>query len=306
MIGAFVGFLCVAPGVPVAAEECALKQLEKVDYTEGPHGSVLVPMTFGDFPVLMKLDSGGGFSAIDKELADSLGVERDRLTPGGGVMYLDGANEELRDYARVSDFQIGRLKYSTPIDFLVIPGLPKHPKAPHYRGLIGLNLLRAYDVEIDFVGKKVAFFSQKHCHGQVVYWANEWVELPLKRRQTHSFVTVGLDGKDVEAMVDTGADVTVLSLSRAKDLFGLTPSSPGMKPDGTVVVMSGAQVKAYTYTFKKLDISGIAIQNPLVHIIDVEGESDELILGIDKLKHLRLYFAYGENKIYATSADAGL
>jgi predicted aspartyl protease len=292
---------------PAWANECRMARLTQVTYQEDLFGGVLVPVTIGGKKALMELDSGGGHSAISDSLAKELGIERKQFSPDAGVMFQDGANRSLLDYGRVMSFEIGSLKYAKPMDFLIIPDLPRNPGEAHIRGFIGLNILRGYNVEIDFARKKLGFYAKRVCPGKVVYWARDWVEIPLKVDEFHSIVTVTLDGKEVEAFVDTGADASMLSLDLATSLFGITKKSPGLKKDAEVIAMSGATLQSYTYTFQSLDIHGIAIEKPVVHLLEIEGKMAEtFILGIDLLRKFRLFFAYSENKIYATPANAGL
>jgi hypothetical protein len=290
---------------PAFAEDCKLVRLGQVTYQEDLFGGVLVPVTIGAKAVLMELDTGGGHSMIGESLASELAVERKQISLHSGVTFKDGADQRLRDYARVMSFEIGRLKYDKPMDFLIVPDVPKSPGEPHARGFIGLNVLRGFDVEIDFANKKVGFYSKRHCRGKVVYWAKEWVEIPLKRNEFHSIVTATLDGKEIEAFIDTGADASILSFNRAKELFGITKNSPGLEEDAEIIVLSGTKLQSYRYTFKSLDIHGIAIAKPDLLLLDTEGAGDTLILGIDLLQKFRLFFSYSENKIYATPANAG-
>ncbi|HXL98647.1 MAG TPA: hypothetical protein VN932_01870 [Rhizomicrobium sp.] len=90
---------------------------------------------------------------------------------------------------------------------------------------------------------------------------------------------------------------------------------------------TGAQQHSrYQYRFKRLALSGIAVKNPLIDLVpDAIGEASQrdlddeklqgyqgkeaihtpnLMVGLDVLRHLHLYIAYKEGKIYATAADA--
>jgi len=59
----------------------------------------------------------------------------------------------------------------------------------------------------------------------------------------------------------------------------------------------------FSYTFKTLVISGIAFENVPVHL--GEFEDKDLVLGMNELKFLRLYFAFKNNMIHLTAAEAG-
>ena len=67
---------------------------------------------------------------------------------------------------------------------------------------------------------------------------------------------------------------------------------------------TGARIQTYTYTFKELVISGIRFENVPVRLGDFDGQA-QVVLGMNEMKHLRLYFAFKEGVIYVTDANAG-
>jgi hypothetical protein len=67
-------------------------------------------------------------------------------------------------------------------------------------------------MDLDLSRSKLAFFSPDHCEGKVVYWANDYLELPLTIDPHHMMtIEVELDGKKLVALIDTAADATVIS-----------------------------------------------------------------------------------------------
>ena len=90
----------------------------------------------------------------------------------------------------------------------------------------------------------------------------------------------------------------------AARVFKLTPETPGVVEAGEVMVGTGTRVKTYKYTFKELVISGIRFENVPVLLGDF-GDTAQVILGMNEMKHLHLYFAFKEGRIYVTAANAG-
>lgn len=127
-------------------------------------------------------------------------------------------------------------------------------------------------------------------------------------------VPVELDGKDLDALLDTGATNTILTEKAASQYFDLKRDSPGMtRVDDTY----------YQRTFDTLDLNGLAISHPVVLIrnddmgyalklrpqtgtrLSSAGESNGLtsiILGMHELKHFRVFISYKEQKLYLTPA----
>jgi predicted aspartyl protease len=153
----------------------------------------------------------------------------------------------------------------------------------------------------------ISLFSQDHCKGAGVYWSDEAVTLTFRRKQgdpiAMPMVAADLDGETVRTLIDTGSTVTFLQLEHAKRRFGISPQSPGVEPDGSAQVPSGKSIETYRYMFKTLTISGIRFENVSVRLGNFDDA--DLVLGMNEIKKLRLYFAFKDQMIHITAADAG-
>jgi hypothetical protein len=170
-----------------------------------------------------------------------------------------------------------------------------------------------YDIELDFAGGKMNYFSRDHCPGKVVYWpAAAIAVVPIRfGDMQHLVLDVSLDGHPFRAMIDTGAPGTTLTMGEARRVFGLTPAD-GDKP--------------FEHVFQKLSFEGLEVANPhiavipdktgskdpnndfvtgsRVHRVDDADTSDPVMLiGMNILSKLHLYIAFSERKIYVTPAS---
>jgi hypothetical protein len=123
--------------------------------------------------------------------------------------------------------------------------------------------------------------------------------------------------------VDTGAPITLLRAPNAASDFDLRPESPGLeKFEGA----TDQSLVPYYHVFKTLTVGDITITNPAIGILNdaeqvsfrahhhdkidldpVYGSSlptSQINLGMDVLRKLHLYVAYGEKTLYVTAADA--
>jgi hypothetical protein len=263
----------------------------------------------------MVVDTGAPVSAIDPAVAKDLGVAERRIMEG---FFYNLAGEPFTYMALPHDFAIGDMRSKQQM-LMVWPSAMSRDGA--IGGAIAADLLRHYDVDIDFGAHKLNIFSQDHCPGKVVYWTSENVAVvPAHVINTgHVIVPVTLDGQSFNAMLDTGASSTFLSEKAAYSTFGLGAHSPDMIKVSDHGGPGG--VPLYRHTFKSLVLEGIAIGNPTVSIFDnmlqsrknmaphlgsrfgsVAGEQYELTLGLNELRHFHLYIAYKEQKLYITPA----
>jgi hypothetical protein len=192
-----------------------------------------------------------------------------------------------------------------------------------YVGVIGPNILREYDVDIDFGAPKLNLMSPDHCEGKVIYWqASAVAVVPIEVLKTgHIVLHVMLDGQPLVAMLDTGAWMTTITLPDAESDYGLKMGSPDTPRIGDLNDKVGAAT--YRHRFKTLDFDGIAVGNVDVAIIpdylkgkyktgpeigsrfsdnSESGEYPDMLIGMNVLKHLHIYIAYKEKKLYITPA----
>jgi len=186
---------------------------------------------------------------------------------------------------------------------------PSQVLSPDTMGMLGPDIMGAYDVEIDFAGGKLNIFSQDHCPGQVVYWTQSpYAAVPMKLdSDRHITIPVVLDGKALTAVADTGAARSFMNLDVAKAIFGLDEKNPALKSLGVVGINNVAATQLYRYPFQSLTFEGIQIHNPDIAITkgsDADKGEPDLLIGIGVLRQLHLYIAYKEQMLYLTPAEA--
>ncbi len=300
------------------AAECTLKLQSTFDLKREPDGRFLVPVTLEDHPLKLMLDTGDALSSIlTQATVDTLHLDSFAIQ----TKIIDAEGHVLDRGVEAKNFRLDHIKLDH-LYFWVSPWMRFGD--PEAAGLLGPDILHVFDVDLDPAANKLKLFSQDHCPGQVVYWTRDWVVSSIHvSRGGHILIKVELDGKTVDAWIDTGAARTILSASAAKDLFGLDANSPGALPVGESNDPTSAHV--FRYNFQNLSLSGIVVNNPHIVIIPDKmeaaqpkhvvgtllapsGDSDThmpaIIIGMNILSKLHIYIAYGEEKFYASAAGA--
>ena len=104
-------------------------------------------------------------------------------------------------------------------------------------------------------------------------------------------------------MIDTGSTETYLSQHVAEYLFGLNAASPGMQALGPFADKNGISLQAYRHQFASLKMGDITFDRPWLVIAPMINTGPDMILGrASQLHGLHLYFAYGEKRLFATTA----
>jgi predicted aspartyl protease len=263
-------------------------------------GHVVIPAAANGKDLTLGIDTGGYGTSLTKEGIARLGLpyaaRLGAIIPAGGGAWVSEGDVHL-DELRIGDLALDHIY------------LPEMEVLPTTDGLIGPDILARYDVEFDYAGKSVRLFKPHPCADHAVSWTDAYIVLPFTLTANgHVRVHVTLDGQDTDAILDTGAPISVLSTRDAQALFGLTTDSAKVEAAGPVSgpAWGGGPVHAYAATFKTLTIGGVTIPNPRMELIEGRNflgkDFATLVLGNDVLSHFHLTIAYRQQKLYLSGA----
>jgi predicted aspartyl protease len=282
--------------------ECALERVAQLPMTL-ISGHVTIAASANDKDLTLGVDTGGFGSSVTKEGAGRLGMAAPyaarlgAVVPGIGGLWTSEGNVRL-DTLRIGDLELDRIFLPVMVAF---PGVD---------GLIGPDILNHYDVEFDFGRKTFSLFKTHPCSDRTVTWTGTYIVIPFTlTRDGHIRVPVTVDGRNIDAILDTGAGISVMSMRDANDRFGLALDSPDVEAANPVSGLSWARpVNAYATTFKSLTIGGVAIPNPRIELTEGRNflghDFASLVLGNDVLSRFHLYIAYHQQKLYISDAQS--
>ena len=305
---ALIGAVLMALAVPAAAQDCGtLKTVAAVALQPSPSRlQEFVGVKLNGADKTFALDTGGYMTQVTPDTVAEL-----KLPAGGALTRLKfiGGTSNGSGGATVADFQLGTM-HAKDITMLVspIPGL-------NADGILAPDLFLAYDLDMDFGHDKLNFISSDHCPGKVVYWkADAVAQVPMRIVNGHYLIGIMLDGKPLTAIVDTGATRTSMGMTEAGRHFGLYANAPGMEPGPKF----NGSVASWMHKFEALSFDGVTIQTPNIAIMQSSAmdhdraaygahvigntQSADMILGMDIMRHLHIYIATKERKLYITPA----
>jgi len=301
----FAAFFAVAALVTATsalADPCTLVRATTVDMTLGANGSPMIPVTVEGKQLNFLIDTGGVWSGMTEAAVKKVGLP-ERLQPYSRQMMFGG--HIISKYTSANDISLGGLNAHS-LQFII---LPEGAVPPDIDGIIGIDVLAAYDADFDFGKKKFSLFSQTHCLGGVVYWtAGYFDRIPFKRSvdgSRHIELVANIDSKPANALIDTGASDTAMSLEYAESMLGVDPKSP----DLASLASSDGRVWGYRYPFKSFSFGNVAVANPKIDLVPngeahvFGGEAPVMVIGTNILSKLHVYVAYGESNVYVTAAD---
>ena len=171
-------------------------------------------------------------------------------------------------------------------------------------GLLGPDMLVNFDIDMDFGSNNLSYFSQQHCDGKVQWQGSDVAAIPFTMQSGHITVPVMIDGQMMNAIIDTGSPNTVVNLDTAGRVFNLTSLSAGMTSLGHMP--GNVFAILYKHSFGDMSFAGISIKSPSVTLMPdlSHGSLPDVIIGMDVLKNLHLYVAFGQKMIYVSKANS--
>ena len=315
----WLALLCLLALPPATAlgGSCTLARLGSVDFTI-VDGELVVPVTVSGRRARMRVEVASSHSRIDGEYVQPFGMKT-RYFPGFTVVRV--GDKRITQEAALTDFAVGPLRVAKA-EFLLIPSdrAPGSDSEPVI-GTLAMDVLGHLDFELDFANNRLNFYAQDHCPGGVVYWTNRYSSAALTRGPSGNFYfPLELEGKKVEASISTTSSGASLPTEVTRRLYGFDETSPGVESttdqDGHTVAhyramsisgdglsVKNARIELRTTKSHEVPCSLTTMQGPARYEGCLGGEAP-LLIGLDVVRHLHLYFATKERVLYFSDATA--
>ena len=285
-----VGFAAVVASVlgGCAASDrsgpCTMQEVGEIAVLSD-RGLPFVPVTVNGHKVAFLVDTGSFISTIDPAAAVSLG-----LSPAGsnhfGIAGIDG--ELKAAVVPVHDLEIGSLR-ARDVTFAAAGHFGKTIQGLPIVGLFGADFLSNYDVELDLPNRRIGLYVEAGaCGTSFDPWdvAASSVHFRLDP-SGHAIVPIGIDGASVEAVLDTGAQISVLDPS---DAHAAGASDAVLASDRSIVMrgIASMQVQAKLHRFSSMRIGDIETGSIAFAVMP----ADDPLLGENWLRHHTVWISY--------------
>ena len=232
LVAAFAGTMLLATAAQ-AQNDCPLDQLASLPITTLPGGAIAAPFKVDDRSVLLAIALQAPHSGLVGGVASAHSITAGNITFNGETV------------AAMTDAPAGSA------------------------GMIGMDLLRRFGVELDVQHATLLLFAHPQCPGPgVVHWTSQYTVVPMHiDADGHVIAQLTLDGRPANVELSTA------------------PGHLAMRAPGAV---------------KALGIGAIALNNPQVVAANDIAPGADARIGLDELKNLHLFFSFGEGKLYVT------
>ncbi|HEY9131491.1 MAG TPA: aspartyl protease family protein [Dyella sp.] len=292
-------FCCLILGALLAgravADDCKLRE----------YGTLQVNMVGDRATTLVKingvstrfiLDTGAFFNFMSNANASALGLELEPMPWGYRISGIGGSASVQQ--TRVKRFGI----LGTTIDNVafIVGGTDAG------RGLLGANLLDVADLELDLAHGKVVLLKADNCEkASLAYWSKDGrynvadIE-PTREHDRRTFMKVTIHGKELRALLDTGAVSTILG-RKAAEKAGIDLNAPTVKVVGNSTGIGEKTLKSWIVNVDSFSVGTETIQHSQMVVIDGKVADDtDMILGVDFVLAHHMFIANSKKKAYFT------
>jgi hypothetical protein len=318
LAGMFLLYFALLPQVSVAAEvkDCGLKRYASIDLAGADDGYLLVPVTMQGTRAYMVLNMATPFSSVMQSAVDSLSLQ---VKPMAIPFGTSADTNPMQHMATATPFEFGGIRFRSAT-FMVMPPFRfrEMPADAPVVGVLAMDVLKGFDIELDAGHRKMNLFSQDHCPGHTVYWSAKYDSAPIRFGSLGEFYfPMELEGKKLETTLATSNPMTTLNTDATRKLFNFDSQSEGVETETDKSGRTTAHYRAM-----KLSGEGLEIINARISLIDPLKDSrchlssrlgaatyegcfgvHPLALGENVITRLHFYIATKEKVLYFTPAN---
>jgi predicted aspartyl protease len=288
--------------MPVTAlASCPTRQEAVLPLTQW-QDKLLLPISINGSPQMIALDTGAGISAISTKVADAIDLPHDfdHAASLGGV----GGRESTLFIGQVDRIDLDAVKL-THLSLPIIDFPMKTASSQPVAGLLGADILRHFDVEIDIPAGRLTLWKQAECADPQPPWTTSGEAVPFTLDEGgHIIIPFKLDGLTVNGVLDTGAAGFAVTLPAALR-SGVTEDdlARDIPIHGTGVNNRGWT--GYLHQFNSVRFAGAAFHDIRAELVpsNFAGHNDALIgadalLGMPLLRNMRIWISYKNNLLF--------
>lgn len=291
--------LVLSTSFSAARADSACRYIEQASLELAPAIRSTAPTVGGAIngkPVRMLLDTGSYATFVLRDEAES-----QRLSPERINRQVQGVGGMTSLFlVKVKDFAIGDA-HAKNLRFPVIETLDNAGMG----GIVGADFLLQYDVELNLADKRVKLFRADHCQDKALaYWDQDAMTVPMKftPESTTPLVPVSINGVALWALVDSGADGTIIDLDTARKL-GFSEDAAGVTPGGKAHGIGTETRTLWRHTFDSFAIGDELIRHPRIGVIDNTADlrsrkEHQVVLGRDFLSSHHVLLAQSQMLFY--------
>jgi predicted aspartyl protease len=260
---------------------------------------LVVPAGINGALVHFIVDTGAERTTISATAAERIGLRRDPrfTTRSQGVGGTTVSSDATLDRLVLGDkrFPVERIAVGT-FSFRTPTGLDAD-------GLLGADILLAFDMDIDVPGGKLTLYRSRACPDSRPPWGQPAAEVQgVGARRDRLLVPIYLDGVRGSAILDTGAQRNVIGLDMARRM-GLTEQTMASDPTIRQRGVGPSSTSARLHRFDMLRIGPTQQQAPVMTVMTTDAGFGDALIGEEWLQGRRVWLSFRNRQVFVSLRD---
>jgi predicted aspartyl protease len=257
---------------------------------------LVVPVGINGKWAHLVVDSGAERSTIGSASADRLGLPHDARFKTTS-MGIGGATS-------ATDVSIDRLvlgeTYFQEVKRLAVGSFDlQNPGGLNADGLLGADILLAFDMDIDVPGGKLTLYRSRLCPSVQPPWEEPSIEIQgVRALKDRLLVPIDLDGTAGMAILDTGAQGNVVGVNMARRM-GLTEQVLAVDPPVRNRGVGGIAI-ARLHRFHQLKIGPVIEESPAITVLPSDFGVGDALIGETFLQGRRVWISFHNRAVFVS------
>jgi predicted aspartyl protease len=165
-------------------------------------------------------------------------------------------------------------------------------------GLLGADFFTSFEVDLDLEHRRVTLFEPAPCPTEAPAWRAPYTTIKANLSlHDRLFFPILLDGHKIDALIDTGAQLTTLD-TEAAAAIGVGAAVLARDPAADLRGAAAELVKARAHRFAELQIDGETLRDQVIVVTPLDLQDADLVLGSDFLHWQRVWLSYPTHQIF--------
>lgn len=281
--------LCLLAGC-AGRQTCSLVRVAEMPLRTSHH-LLLVTAGIKDEPVRLLVDTGAERTVLTEAAVARLGLSRDaHRTRSVGVGGVSASWD-----ARVPGIVLGGVLF--PIKHVAVGRFQMgHLSFPGVDGLLGADILLAFDLDLDIPDHRLTLYRTRRCADAVPPWPAVEVH-GVEARRDRMLVPFAVNGVTGMAVLDTGAQASAVSAEMARRAGA---SSKTLTGDPTILVHGAgpSPVTVPVQMFRTLRIGPEHVVDPRLTVLPNDIGLGDGLVGADFIRGRRLWVSFPTRRLF--------
>jgi hypothetical protein len=289
----------------MAFAACTVQQRAAIDL-DVIGTTILVPVVVNDIPGTFVLDTGAWRTVVTPDAVTRFGLALDEWTATtlrgiGGIerrrdadprsVTLGGIALHRKSLAREATLRVATLTRTSVVGRKI-------------DGLLGREFLSVFDLMLDIAHRSLTLYDVQGCSGRFPPWSGDFAAVPVENPAESALVVpVRLDGVPLRALLDTGANGTLVA---APGMARLALGLERLREDPAQVVtgMGPHTVTMWRHRFQSFQVGTTPLSAPTFAVAPIQlNPICDMLLGADWLAGHVVWISYATNQLFVREKE---